>query len=688
MPNSSPASINASKRYWPEERSQCSRYEISPSRSSRTTSVTSFATELRKAAPLGVTPSAKSMAQTFASRSGVLGPVTLTSARACVTSKILTSLSSFTSSTRCVTYCVTAALVPGAASSSHSPGPEPTTSVPRASRRARPNGTPRVLASSPSVDASTRTLARGVQSVIFSPAALRRALTSQPCSMVVGWTGAMGLRATGVVSSTLARSFWVVVRVVRRDGCRYTLATGQLYHDLRPWRGEVRGDEAQADRTPQRGRHAARRYPAHDLVFPLHDLARFRGDQRAVVRLQADEPRAAPDLTLPHQLGLAREVVLVQPDHPPEAHIVGSREPVGVLAHDEVSLLEAQDALRLYAERSYTEVRAALHERLPDVQPVGGRHVDLVAELAGEADAPHETIVHAGDTSGAHPHVGEGVWGEVNAIGKSQEQLTGLRSCDVDASVRRGHGGDVDLPPWVGGLQPVVDPLPHAAGAGGGRRHYVALRAEAACHAVVEDHTVLETHYAVADRAHIEVVPPVDVQVVQQVGHVRAAQVELAQRRYVNDADVLADIENFGGRVAVVVGPDPGSCNERLRPAHLVPRLYRRVAHRLEHAPCQGAKGDRAVRGPPHGGPRLLDGATRGLRHDRNGVDGLELSLCRPHGHRRIPLDQFYRVVTLLLRGDDVFGGDILGVVHDAVRLAAEQRGMVSDRQLRDRHRR
>src|SRR5215207_4411473 len=259
-------------------------------------SVTSLATELRKAAPLGVTASERSMAQTFARRSGALGPVIRTSARPCVASKTLTSPSSCTSSTRCVTV----ALVPGAASNSHSPGPEPTTSVSYASRAARPNGTPRARDSSPSVDASTRTLARGVQSVIFSSAALRRALTSQPCSTVVGGTCAIGLRATGAVSTTLARPFWVVVRVVRRDGGRYALSA---------------------------------------------------------VRLQADEPRAAFVLTLPHQLGLAREVVLVQPDHPPEAYIVGSREPVGVLAHDEVSLLQAQDALRFYAERSYAEIR-------------------------------------------------------------------------------------------------------------------------------------------------------------------------------------------------------------------------------------------------------------------------------------------------------------------------------------------
>src|SRR5215217_3172360 len=461
MPNSLPASINASKRYGPEERSQCNRYDRVPPASWRTTSVTSFATELRKAAPSGVTSSARSMAHTFASRSDALAPVIRTSARPCVASKTLTSPSSCTASTR----SITAALVPGAASNSHSPGPEPTTSVLWVSRAAHPKGTPRARASSPSVDASTRTLARGVQSVIFSSAVLRRALTSQPCSTVVGGTGAIGLRATGALSTTLALPFGVVVCVVRGDGGRYALSVGQLHDDLRPRRGKVRGDEAQADRTPQRGRHAARGYPAHDLTFPRHDLARLRGDQRAVVRLQADEPKAAVVLALPRQLGLAREVAFVQPDHPTEAHIVGSCEPVGVLAYDEVALLQAQDALRFYPEGSYAEVRAALHERLPYVQSVGGGHVDLVAELAGEADAPHKAAFDARDAPLADPHIGEGLRREVHVLGQAQEQLTGLRPGDVDARIRRAHGGDVDLPPGVGGLQPLVDPLPHAGGA-------------------------------------------------------------------------------------------------------------------------------------------------------------------------------------------------------------------------------
>src|SRR5829696_7499633 len=642
-------------------------------------SVTSFATELRKAAPLGVTASERSMAQTFASRSGALGPVIRTSARPCVASKTLTSPSSCTCSTR----PATAALVPGVASKSHSPGPEPTTSVPCASRAARPKGTPSARASSPSGDASTRILARGVQSVIFSSAALRRALTSQPRSMVMGGTGAMGLRAMGAVSTTLARPVGVIVRVVRRDGGRDALSAEQLHGYLRPRRGEVRGNEAKADRTPQCGRHATRRYPPHDLVLTLHDLARLRRDQRAVVRLQADEPKSAVAVALPRQLGLACEVVLFQLDHPAEANIVGACEPVGVLAYDKMSLLQAQDTLGLYAEGPYPQIRAVLQERLPHVQPVGGGHVDLVAELASKADAPHKAAFDAGDASLANPHVGKDLRREVHALGQAQEQLAGLGPSDVDARIRRGHRIDVNLPLWVGGLQPVVDPLPHSASAGGGRRHDVTLGAEAAGHAVIEEYAILKAHHTVADRADVEVVPPVDVQVVQQLGHVRATKVELPQRRHVYDADVLAYVENFGGGVAVMVGPDPGPRNERLRSAHLVPRLHRRVAYRLEHTSCQGAKGDRAVRGPPHGSTRLLDSAPCGLRHDRHGVDGLELALGRPHGHGCVPLDQLYGVVALLLGREDVLGGDILGVVHDAVRLATKQRWVLVDGQLR-----
>ena len=100
------------------------------------------------------------------------------------------------------------------------------------------------------------------------------------------------------------------------------------------------------------------------------------------MRLQADQPEVIVPLALPHQLGLTGEVVFVRLDRPREAGTVGALEPVGILTDYEVALHKAQDTLRFDAEGPYAEVRTAVHERLPHVQPVGCRNVDLVAQFA------------------------------------------------------------------------------------------------------------------------------------------------------------------------------------------------------------------------------------------------------------------------------------------------------------------
>src|SRR5215831_3723903 len=166
------------------------------------TSVASAATEVRNAAPSGVMPSDKSIPQTLASTLAADGPCSLINARPWVRSTQVTdspgacaaAFSSIGSSEPAW---------PGAASSSHSPDPEPTTRVPSGSRAARPNGTPSEAATSPFTGARSCTLASGVQSVRVSapaPAALaRRPLTSHPAWTTTGGAGAMGLRATGAV---------------------------------------------------------------------------------------------------------------------------------------------------------------------------------------------------------------------------------------------------------------------------------------------------------------------------------------------------------------------------------------------------------------------------------------------------------------------------------------------------------
>src|SRR5262249_58764119 len=71
---------------------------------------------------------------------------------------------------------------PAGASSSHSPGPDPTTSVPSGSRAVRPNGTPSEAATSPPTGARSCTLVSGVQSVRVGARAApaRRPLPSHP----------------------------------------------------------------------------------------------------------------------------------------------------------------------------------------------------------------------------------------------------------------------------------------------------------------------------------------------------------------------------------------------------------------------------------------------------------------------------------------------------------------------------
>jgi hypothetical protein len=85
-------------------------------------------------------------------------------------------------------------------------------------------------------------------------------------------------------------------------------------------------------------------------VTGFDDQAGFVGDDGAVEGLQADQARATQQLAggrlLPGQLGPAEEVVLVQLDQRAEAGAEAAGQAVGVLADDEVPLLQAQDALR------------------------------------------------------------------------------------------------------------------------------------------------------------------------------------------------------------------------------------------------------------------------------------------------------------------------------------------------------
>ena len=104
---------------------------------------------------------------------------------------------------------------------------------------------------------------------------------------------------------------------------------------------------------------------------------------------------------LPTKSGLAL------PTCPAEAEIVRRHRAVGLLADDDVALLGAQHMHRLGAVGRDAERLARGIDRLPDRAAVIGRHVDLEAELAGEADA-EEPRRHAADLALADAHMRHG----------------------------------------------------------------------------------------------------------------------------------------------------------------------------------------------------------------------------------------------------------------------------------------
>src|SRR5690348_7853121 len=268
-------------------------------------SVATPATPDRRAAPSGAMSSSRSVPHSRASRSAAPGPVTRTNARPWVRSVTLTNSSPAASAATVASQSVTAAAASGGASTSHSPGPDPTTSQPLSglapSRSARPNGTPSALAIAPFHGARRWTLASGVQSVMVSGASLQDPLTSHPASTRTGGAGAIGLRDTR--SDTHPAPFGIHVSEVLGHPGADQPAAGQPDRDQGSRGRERSRNLPQADRTAEGGRHPARRDPAGD-ARPVDDLARLGRHHRTVLRLQPDQLHARGRIVLPGQLRL------------------------------------------------------------------------------------------------------------------------------------------------------------------------------------------------------------------------------------------------------------------------------------------------------------------------------------------------------------------------------------------------
>src|SRR5262249_22265651 len=104
---------------------------------------------------------------------------------------------------------------------------------------------------------------------------------------------------------------------------------------------------------------------------------------------------------------LADEERLALRDGPGHVGLVRVGEAIRVLADDDVALLEAQHALGLDAEGPDAQRLSSFHEGVPHMLAEVRGHVDLVAELADEADA-QQAAGYAGNRRHPDSEIGEG----------------------------------------------------------------------------------------------------------------------------------------------------------------------------------------------------------------------------------------------------------------------------------------
>ena len=232
-----------------------------------------------------------------------------------------------------------------------------------------------------------------------------------------------------------------------------------------------------------------------------------------------------------HQRRLAEKVVLVQLHHPAQPSPKRCRERVGVLADDDVLLLQAQDALALQTEGEDAEVDARLQHRVPDVLGVRAWEMHLIAQLADEPNAQDDRG-HARDLCLDQFQIRKSGGGDVD-VSEARHELTRPWSRDVDGGVLRAHVDDARLQPPV--RHPPLDPLVDGFGAAGGRGHKEVVFAEARDGAVIENHALVIEHRAVPDTPDLQIANAIGIDLLEQGYRLGASDLELAQRADVDD---------------------------------------------------------------------------------------------------------------------------------------------------------
>src|ERR1035438_3473862 len=164
---------------------------------------------------------------------------------------------------------------------------------------------------------------------------------------------------------------------------------------------------------------------ARDVSFFDHEMALFRQALR-VQDFDADEllPRAA--LCQDLQAALSDEERLVQVHRPAGICLERIGQAGGVLAHDEMTLLQAQHPLRFDAERPQALRQPCPVQRLPHRGRAARGDMDFIAQLAHEPD-PHPSRLDASDPGDSHAQERKRTLAQIS-IGQALKNVAAQRS--------------------------------------------------------------------------------------------------------------------------------------------------------------------------------------------------------------------------------------------------------------------
>ncbi len=233
--------------------------------------------------------------------------------------------------------------------------------------------------------------------------------------------------------------------------------------------------------------------------------------------------------------------------------------------------------------------RPAGADRLPDRQPVLGRDVDLEPELAREAHSK-QTHRDTADASLPDPQVRQCGGRKIDVRDERRQHVARLRSLQGDdGPLLRGRR---EPRPQVRplGLQIVLHERQDARRPARRRRHVITIVRDARDHAVVVNEAVVAQQDAVAAATHREAREVVHVHARQERRGIGPHDLDLAERRGIEDAASRAHRATLAGDRPVHVFAGPREVASPLPLSHVLehgtlparPLVHRRRAHRIE----------------------------------------------------------------------------------------------------------